>query len=130
MLKLTKIEQDILLDRLGLPDCIYDAMYRDMAPEYPYGDLSQEEVVDVCRMAEGIVKSGIVPDFGALQISLREIILESFEGGTYFRRIQDTVNDMDDPTEAKKMLRKIKTVMRNLQKKLSVWSEQDVIFQE
>jgi len=125
--KLTKREQEILLDRLELPDCLYQALFMDAEPDLPFGNLTEEQTYDACKKLEKMVESGELPESKDLSVEEKYLVLDSFSGGTILERSEEQARfEIEGYTENKH--RGFIRVMNSLHKKLEKWSGESVEF--
>lgn len=126
-MNLTKREQEIILDRLELPDCLYQALFMETEPDYPFGNLTEEQTYDACKKLGKMVESGELPECNKLSVEEKYLILDSFSGGTILYRAEEQARfEIDGYTETKH--RGFTRVMNSLHKKLEKWAGEFVEF--
>ena len=74
-MKLTKAEQEILLDRIQLDDCIHTVLFQD---EEENDICSPSETYEYCKTAAAMVESGNLKAYDSVPEHIRNIIIEIF----------------------------------------------------
>lgn len=78
MIKLTKIQQEALLHRLGVPCAIQEVM------ECDFPDFDKSEIEDACERLETIIKSGAMCAASLRLSDIELVVLEDVIAGSTF----------------------------------------------
>ena len=128
-MRLTKAEQEILLDRIQLDDCIHTVLFQN---EEDNDICSPSETYEYCKTAAAMVESGNIQDYEHVSEHIRNIIIESFEGSTWEAGVDSEiraemgagyiVGDFNRDPRGKACNK----IMSSLHRKLERWSKKRV----